>query len=330
MEVREIDPCDQVSVRRHWEIGKLAESERPHDFHPAWETTWLGLSEGREDLDTVLLGVFDQGEMWGTARIDLPRFDNLHAARVEYHVHPARRRAGLGTRLALTSYDVVRSRSRRLVITEAYAPLEETSSGLAFAEAMGFRPGLQEGLKVVDLVETEPAWDALAAGIAERHRDYRIVTWVDRMPDAYVEGCCRINEMFMEEAPSGDLEVEREVWDESRIRRREQRNARQRRHEVGAGALDAAGDLVAMTEVLVSDFSPHHGFQSGTLVVPEHRGHALGLAVKLANHRQLRHRFPACSVLLTGNADVNAPMNAVNDALGYREVERCVELQRAV
>jgi hypothetical protein len=33
-------------------------------------------------------------------------------------------------------------------------------------------------------------------------------------------------------------------------------------------------------------------------------------------------------VLLTGNADVNAPMNAVNEALGYREVERCVELQR--
>jgi hypothetical protein len=27
---------------------------------------------------------------------------------------------------------------------------------------------------------------------------------------------------------------------------------------------------------------------------------------------------------------VNAPMNAVNDALGYREVERCVEMQKDI
>jgi hypothetical protein len=32
--------------------------------------------------------------------------------------------------------------------------------------------------------------------------------------------------------------------------------------------------------------------------------------------------------MLTGNADVNAPMNAVNDALGYRVVERALELRK--
>ncbi len=40
--------------------------------------------------------------------------------------------------------------------------------------------------------------------------------------------------------------------------------------------------------------------------------------------------YPDLRLLLTGNADVNAPMNAVNDALGYREVERCVEMQKDV
>ena len=63
--------------------------------------------------------------------------------------------------------------------------------------------------------------------------------------------------------------------------------------------------------------APHWGFQSGTIVAPEHRGHRLGLAIKLANHRQLRAHFPSCRVLVTGNADVNAPMNAVNEALGF-------------
>ena len=45
---------------------------------------------------------------------------------------------------------------------------------------------------------------------------------------------------------------------------------------------------------------------------------------------RLRAAYPDCRLLLTGNADVNAPMNAVNDALGYREVERCVEMQKDV
>ena len=330
MDIREIDPRDQGLVRQWWEIGKLADSDRPHDFHPAWEAAWLTVSEGRDDIEMVLLGAFDAGVMWGAARIDHPRYDNLHAARAEYFVHPGRRRRGVGTALVHASYDVARGRDRRVMMTEAYAPVDADSPGLLFGAAMGFDPAIEEGMKVVDLDETEPTWDALAAEVAPRHRDYRIVTWLDRLPDAYVDGVCRLNEMFYDEAPMGELQVEPEAWSEERIRMREQRNVRQRRHDIGAGALDRDGNLVAMTEIGVSDFASHRGFQSGTLVAPEHRGHSLGLAIKVANHRQLRGAFPECRVLITGNADVNAPMNAVNERLGYREVERCVEMQRGL
>ena len=88
--------------------------------------------------------------------------------------------------------------------------------------------------------------------------------------------------------------------------------------------------MAGFTEIVHSDSAPWRGFQSGTLVSPEHRGHNIGLGIKIANHRQMREHFPECKVLLTGNADVNAPMNVVNDALGYREVERCVEMQRVI
>jgi GNAT superfamily N-acetyltransferase len=124
--------------------------------------------------------------------------------------------------------------------------------------------------------------------------------------------------------------MEPERWDPARVRSRERRNANIGRHDVAAAAVTDDGTLVALTEVAVSDHAPSRGFQSGTLVDPEHRGHRLGVAIKVANHRQLRRRFPRCRVLMTGNADVNAPMNAVNRVLGYREVERCVEMQRAV
>lgn len=100
----------------------------------------------------------------------------------------------------------------------------------------------------------------------------------------------------------------------------------------GAGQVDHAlasdGTVVGLTEAMVSTHSAHHGVQGGTLVLQGHRGHRLGMAMKVANQQALRARFPGCQVLLTGNASSNAPMNAVNDRLGFREAERCLEVQR--
>jgi hypothetical protein len=99
---------------------------------------------------------------------------------------------------------------------------------------------------------------------------------------------------------------------------------------MAAGALAPDGTVVALTEVVLDANAPEHGWQSGTLVDPAHRGHSLGIAIKVSNHRQVHEHYPRCRLLQTGNADVNAPMNRVNDALGYRSVERCLELQRVL
>jgi GNAT superfamily N-acetyltransferase len=331
VDIRVIEPTDTAALRRHWEIGAVAEGAgRPYDFHTPWETFLATSTHGREDVDTVLLGAYVDGVMWGAAQVDLRRLDNLHASTCFYNVHPDRQRRGIGRALAATSYELSARRGRRLVVTETYAPLDDTSPGLLFATAMGFRTALVDGMKVVDLPATEHLWGALEEASAPRHADYRIVTWRDGVPEELVPGYCRLSALFFDEAPMGELEVEPEKWDADRVRKREERFRQVGRHDVSAGAVAADGSLVALTEVGVSVHAPHRGFQSGTLVAPEHRGHRLGLAVKVANHRQLRKHLPECRVLLTGNADVNAPMNAVNDALGYREVERCIELQRAL
>ena len=66
------------------------------------------------------------------------------------------------------------------------------------------------------------------------------------------------------------------------------------------------------------------------MVLPEHRGHRLGLATKLASHRALRAAVPACRLVVTSNADVNTHMNAINEALGYRPLETLLEYHRAI
>lgn len=86
------------------------------------------------------------------------------------------------------------------------------------------------------------------------------------------------------------------------------------------------GTFAGLSEVLVSDHRPQLGLQGGTLVAKEHRGHRLGIQMKVFNHRAVRRAHPGCVHLLTGNADVN--MNAVNDRLGYRTVGRLAEMQK--
>ena len=50
--------------------------------------------------------------------------------------------------------------------------------------------------------------------------------------------------------------------------------------------------------------------------------------MKLTAQRRLRADYPGCELLVTDNAGVNAPMNAVNERLGYRVVEDLLELQK--
>ena len=331
MDIREIDQADEALVHRHWEIGKDAEAaSRPYDFYPPWETAWLTYQGGRDDVRFVMLGAFDGQDMVGAARTDLNLLDNLHSAYSLVYVDPAHQRRGVGRALDAACVEAARDDGRRLLITEAYAPPETESAGLLFAQAMGYVAGIEDGMKIVDLVETEPLWDALEERAATRQGDYRVVTWVDHVPDELVDDYCALNEAFFDEAPIGDMEIEPEKWDRTRVEQMEARNVRTGRHVLAAAGLSPEGRMVAMTELMINERVTVRGFQSGTLVDRHHRGHHLGLAVKLANHRQVRALYPDCRLLLTGNAGVNAPMNVVNDALGYREIERCVEMQKDV
>jgi GNAT superfamily N-acetyltransferase len=329
VDIRELDRQDIDALRRFWEIGKAAEDAyRPYDFYVPWETALTTYTQGRPGFRNVLLGAYDGDAMVGTGYLMLPMLDNQHLAFGDIRVHPEHQRRGVGTALVAKAEEVARAEGRRTLVCEAYSPIGEDGAGLRFAHALGYTEALEDGMKIVDLVETEPSWAALEREVAGRHEGYRLVSWQDTVPDEHLAGFCRMNEAFNEEAPSGDLELEAEVWDEQRVRDSERQNLAGGRHLLAVAAIAADGTMAGVTEIMVNKYAPHRGFQSGTLVLPEHRGHALGLAMKLANHRATRLAFPECRVLITGNAGVNVAMNAVNERLGYRDTERCVEVQK--
>lgn len=334
MDIRDVDRSDQAALRAFWEVGKAADNAvRPLDWWPPWEAARISYVTPRPDTGLEMLAAYEDSVTVGTASIHLPLRDNLHLAFLGVHVHPAHQRRGIGSALLGHVEDRLRASGRRVAMGDAYAPLGEDSPALRFAHHHGYVDALEDGIKVLDVVETEPTWSAIEEEAGARMHGYHLVTWAREVPDELLAGYIHLNEAFNEEAPTGDMDLEREVWDEERVRGLEKQSREVGRHvlAVAAVAPDPAGgpgEMVGLTELVVSEHATHRGFQSGTLVLPGHRGHALGLAMKVANQRQLRRTFPDCRVLLTGNAGVNVAMNVVNDRLGYREVERCVEVQK--
>jgi hypothetical protein len=69
-------------------------------------------------------------------------------------------------------------------------------------------------------------------------------------------------------------------------------------------------------------------WQWGTLVHREHRGHRLGMAVKVENLRRLQADHPERRRVVTGNDDTNSWMVSINEDLGFRIVELCPAYQR--
>jgi hypothetical protein len=85
---------------------------------------------------------------------------------------------------------------------------------------------------------------------------------------------------------------------------------------------DATGELVGLSDLFLPRARPWLGLQGDTGVAHAHRGHRLGAWMKAVNHQRLRRERPEVEVLQTWNASANAPMLAINHALGYQPVQQ--------
>ena len=96
-------------------------------------------------------------------------------------------------------------------------------------------------------------------------------------------------------------------------------------------ALTGADDTVAgWTRLVLPADAGEPARQLDPAVLPDHRGHGLGLWLKAAMLRRVRARWPAVAEITTGTADDNRHMLALNAALGYRPLRRTVDYRLAL
>jgi GNAT superfamily N-acetyltransferase len=277
-------------------------------------------------------------ELLGAVNAQLPTTDNLHLAEdVFCQVRADVRRGGIGTALWREIVRIARQHGRTSVLgwsehllatTDAdggrvvpsagvgWVPLD---AGSRFAQAQGLRLAQVERQSRLDLPVPSHRLAGLRAQAENRALPaYRTVSWVGPTPEEHLDRVATMYRALSTDAPTGDVDWQEENWDADRVRRSD-RQKHLTGHSVFSLAISAeTGGAAGLTEIHVHDAHPHRPEQWTTVVARSHRGHRLGLLLKVANLQLLATDQPEALHLDTWNAGENEHMLAINNLLGYR------------
>ncbi len=259
-------------------------------------------------------------EMVGTLDAEAPRPEspeyetNRHLLWAEGHVLEPYRRRGIG-RSWLPMLAALMEEHGATVLT-TYV---EDEPGHAFLRSLGAEPKMTERASRLDLREMD--WDRVAAWVAGGEAappGARLDLYPEWVPDDLLEEHCAaltelMNLMPWEGMDHGDIVVTAETA----------REWRDRMTAVGTVnptcvVRDADGSIVGVTDVLKHPYEPGIVRQNFTGVHPRARGRGLGKWLKAAMLEHVRRAYPDTIWVTTENAGSNAPMLAINHALGFR------------
>ncbi|SNY04786.1 Acetyltransferase (GNAT) family protein [Paractinoplanes atraurantiacus] len=316
------------AVETAYEIARVCQEHDQPDipfstlegYRVAQANGWPGYTYERS------LGLLD-GKPVGLMELDMSQDDNLDTVNIGIAVLPSARRHGVGRALWEAAVARTHALGRRHLIGPT---VQRHPDGGAFATAMGATAGLEEIRSRLDIRTLDQAHlDGLLAEARARAGGYELVRWTGVAPDEIIDDVAYLQGRLVGDAPVGDLAWEAEKVDADRIREDERSRLRRGRTSYHAGALHA-GRLVAVTTIAVENEKPAQVWQNITLVDPEHRGHRLGLLVKLENLRHVRENEPRAEVIDTFNAASNEHMLRVNRAMGFQPVESTIQWQKTV
>jgi len=259
----------------------------------------------------VLLARNDDGTPVAGGTAELPLRDNTRFAYVDVFTAPDHRRRGHAASVMEAIEEIGRDADRSILYGEAVWELDAVDPvPQAFSEAVGFRLDLMDAMRELPLPATLPALE-VADG-------YTVHSWRGVCPKEWVQGYVDVRQLINEEAPGGEAELENEFWDVARVRAEEQQwDAQGRTPQVSIAVTDD-GEVVGHTQLLFPA-DDDEVYQWDTLVLPLHRGHGLGLALKVATMQEAADLLDGRRRITTYNAAGNEPMIRVNEALGFRQ-----------
>ena len=324
MEVRRIEPSDEEALAEYASVLRASDKDLWPDLTGFTLPDLRAFAQfrGAAKRFELLSAQEPGGPMLGVGMMEFPLRDNVHGAEVTVAVHPAHRRRGVGTAIVEGVSARARADGRHVLNSIVDVPLDRAAdhASLSFAPTVGFEAMLDGNTRHLALPVDDARLEELRCEVT-RARDaaaYRTLTFGAPWPAHYLEDQCTLLQCMSTDEPHGDDDHEEEVWDAERVRENDALHvARGARFLIAVARHEPSGRLVACTELSIAHDAPEQAWQMLTVVQPEHRGHRLGLAIKLANLEALARQAPAVRTIVTGNASVNAPMIAVNEMMGF-------------
>ena len=290
-----------------------------------FDSTWVLAVRGSDDAP----------EEVGWARVGLRLHEDLDKAHLAVVVHPLARRQGIGSALLGWGETYIAEAGRTLVfggavygakddhepylVTKEGSMVPTTAVGVSFAMNRGYEVAQAQRRSVLT-VPLDPTVEAGLMGEAlPRTTGYRLHTWYCEIPQEWKDSFARLKEAFSLDAPQGGLQFEQEHWNRDRVDQMVREILRQGDLFVMTAAEHVATrEIVGFTELRWPvEPGQEAAEQWFTIVSGEHRGHRLGMWMKLVNAAELMAHCPGIRRIHTDNAQENAHMLGINVAMGF-------------
>jgi len=314
-----VDPDDLAQVAAVAGIQEAARQvDDPEEFPPIAEmlAAYIRYGWDLEPEEHFLYIPEGATEPVGVLVMDLPTRDNLHLVWAQIFIHPDHRRRGHGSVIMNEALRITREAGRNTIWVAAG---EDDQGAQCFVERFGFRYASHDArrrqvLADVDDTEVRRLLASAEAAAADYYLQRLRPPTSDEVLSELVEVTAAIND-----APMGDLTYEDEKFDLQRVQDLE--TALLGRAERGYRVIARhreTGEVGGHTMVITDPLRSHVGMQADTAVARHHRGHRLGLLLKIDMMRWLAEVEPQLKVIETWNNADNRFMINVNEALGYR------------
>jgi len=322
--MRSIEKVSTTSRETFDEFHDVYLRSYPRPFDGPWLAAekLVNLTDDEYGAKVALIVRDERGAAVGGGSAILPLQDNTEFAFIDVFVPPEHRREGIGSMLLDALLEVGRANGRATAFAEPVWGVDvDGDAGRWFAEARGFALDLLDAVRELRLPADLPPLVVDPA--------YTLETWRGPCPDELVDGYADLRRILTSEAPSGDAGLENEHWDAARVRRDEADLVRVGREMQVVVARAPDGELAGHTQLAF----PSDGievYQWDTLVRPSHRGHGLGLALKVRAMQATADLLAGRRRVTTFNAASNSFMIAVNERLGFRQTAWAGEYVRAI
>ena len=276
-------------------------------------------------------------DVLGAVAVDAPVLDNEHMGYLDPTVHPDRRGHGIGTALVSEGERILSEWGRTTIlvwsiVTPAISQqtqgtivdpagtvrLRTDDPRVRFPLDRGYSFSQAERHSLQPLPVPEDVLSAARTEAEAKAGGYELVSFIGQPPEDLAEDLAPLFAAMSTDPPLGAVDWRPEVWDVERVVRAYEQMVRgQELYTTLARHIDS-GEIAAFTQLKGPYDKPEVVFQENTLVLGNHRGHALGLWIKAGNCALIWRERPTSRRVHTWNADENDYMLAINTRLGYR------------